>query len=117
MVIRLQRAFGRFNDKLHLLVQQQPPLIMDQFDQPQPDLVILRQPLGTRKPWARDHPVVIEVSDATYRRNRYFRLPAYLHGGVPPVWIGRIQQGQIEAYDPRLRAVAQSAQLANEHPM
>ena len=97
VVTRLQRVFGRFNDELRLLVQQ--PLIVDQFNEPQPDVVVLRQPLGSRKPEARECLVVIEVSDTTYREDRYLKLPAYLHAGVPLVWIVNIQQSQLEAYD------------------
>lgn len=98
VVTRLQRLFERAIDEdLRVLVQQ--PLIVDQFDEPQPDVVILRQPLGNRKPEARDCLVVIEVADSTYRDDRYVKLPAYLRGGVPLVWIVNIPHGQLEVYD------------------
>src|SRR5438128_9159968 len=83
VVTRLQYLFDRALEGVRVLVQQ--PLIVDQFDEPQPDVVVLRQPLGSRKPEAKDCLVVIEVSDTTYREDRYVKLPAYLHGGVPLV--------------------------------
>lgn len=85
---RLQQAFGRLNDERRLLVQQ--PLIVDQFDEPQPDLVILREPLGRRKPRVKDCLVVIEVSDSTYTTDTAIKLPAYLAAGAAAVWIVNI---------------------------
>ena len=97
VVTRLQHLFESAFEDVRVLVQQ--PLIVDQFNEPQPDVVVLRQPLGNRKPEAGDCLVVIEVSDTTYREDRYLKLPAYLHGGVPLVWIVNIQPSQLEAYD------------------
>jgi Uma2 family endonuclease len=74
-------------------------LIVDRFNEPQPDLVVLREPLGKRKPMARDCPVVIEVSDTSCHEDRYIKLPAYLRGGVRLVWIVNIRQEQLEVYD------------------
>ena len=88
VVTRLQQAFGRLNDERRLLVQQ--PLIVDQFDEPQPDLVILHEPLGRRKPRVKDCLVVIEVSDSTYATDTAIKLPAYLATGAAAVWIVNI---------------------------
>jgi Uma2 family endonuclease len=98
VVTRLQRLFERaLEEDLRVLVQQ--PLVVDQFDEPQPDLVILRQPLQNRKPQSRDCLVVIEVSDTSYDDDRNVKLPAYLHGGVPLVWIVNIRHSVLEEYD------------------
>jgi Uma2 family endonuclease len=98
VVTRLQRWFEKgLAEDSRVLVQQ--PLIGDRFNEPQPDAVILREPLGNRKPVARDCPVVIEVSDTSYHEDRQIKLPAYLRGGVPLVWIVNIQQRQLEAHD------------------
>lgn len=97
VVTRLQRFFERaLAEDFRVLVQQ--PLIVSEFDEPEPDVVVLREPLGRRKPEARDCLVVIEVSDTTYRDDRHVKLPAYLRGGVPMVWIVNIQAGQVEVY-------------------
>jgi Uma2 family endonuclease len=88
VVTRLQQAFGRLNDERRLLVQQ--PLIVDQFHEPQPDLVVLSEPLARRKPRVEDCLVVIEVSDSTYATDVAIKLPAYLMAGAPAVWIVNI---------------------------
>jgi Uma2 family endonuclease len=98
VVTRLQRLFEKgLAEDLRVLVQQ--PLIVDRFNEPQPDVVVLREPLGKRKPVAQDCLVVIEVSDTSYHEDRYVKLPAYLRGGVRLVWIVNIREGQLEVYD------------------
>jgi Uma2 family endonuclease len=96
VVTALQEAFAGLTRERRRLVQQ--PIIVDKFNEPQPDLVVLRERLGPRKPRAEDTLVVIEVSDTTYRDDRDIKLPAYLAGGVPLVWIVNLQQGVLEEY-------------------
>jgi Uma2 family endonuclease len=88
VVTRLAVQLQALHAQTRLLVQQ--PVIVDKFDEPQPDLVILREPLGWRKPRAGDCLVVIEVSDSTYASDVGIKLPAYLAAGVPEVWIVNI---------------------------
>jgi Uma2 family endonuclease len=88
VVTRLAVQLQALHAQTRLLVQQ--PLIVGQFDEPQPDLVVLRDPLGRRKPRARDCLVVIEVSDSTYTTDTAVKVPRYLAAGVPEVWIVNI---------------------------
>jgi Uma2 family endonuclease len=88
VVTRLAVQLQTLHAQTRLLVQQ--PLIVDQFDEPEPDLVVLRDPLGRRKPRVKDCLVVIEVADSTYATDTAIKLPAYLAAGVPEVWIVNI---------------------------
>jgi Uma2 family endonuclease len=90
VVSRLQHHLeqGMTGSGVRVLVQQ--PLIVDQFDEPQPDLVVLREPLGSRKPRVADCLVVIEVSDSTYATDIGVKVPRYLAAGVPEVWVVNI---------------------------
>ena len=90
VVSRLQHRFeqGLASPGARVLVQQ--PLLVDTFDEPQPDLVILREALESRKPRVGDCLVVIEVSDSTYATDVGIKLPAYLAAGVPEVWVVNI---------------------------
>ena len=98
VVTRLQHRFERaLNEEVRVLVQQ--PLIVDKFNEPQPDVVVLREPLR-RRPRAEDALVVIEVSDTTYNDDSRVKLPAYLAGGVPLVRIVNLRQGVLEEYSP-----------------
>jgi len=96
---------------VRVLVQQ--PVIVDQFDEPQPDLVVLREALEPRKPRVADCLVVIEVSDSTYATDVGIKLPAYLSAGVPEVWIVNISDHGNPAVEVWTPAAAQPA-LARE---
>jgi Uma2 family endonuclease len=85
---RLARTLGELNMAGRLVVQQ--PLRIPEFDEPEPDLQILRWPVDLRKPAPSDELLVIEVADTTYGHNRRTKLPLYLRSGVPAVWIVNI---------------------------
>jgi Uma2 family endonuclease len=85
----------------HLLVlvrlqRMQVPLQVPDFDEPEPDLAILRVPLGRRKPAAVDCVLAIEVSDSTLPFDRERKVPAYRRGGVPEVWLVNLPERQLE---------------------
>ena len=95
-LVRLQRMLTIYNAAERLLVQV--PVPMPDFDEPEPDLAVLRAPLGRRKPAAADCQVVIEVSDSTLAFDRQHKVPAYLRAGVPTVWIVNVPDQQVEVY-------------------
>ena len=68
-------------------VKVQQPLIVSGFDEPEPDLVILKEPLYLRKPTVADAELVIEVSDSTYRHDHDHKLPGYFAAGCRRVWL------------------------------
>jgi Uma2 family endonuclease len=68
-------------------VKVQQPLIVTGFDEPEPDLVILKEPLYLRKPTVADVELVIEVSDSTYKHDHDHKLPAYFGAGCRRVWL------------------------------
>jgi Uma2 family endonuclease len=88
VVTHLAVQLQALHAQTRLLVQQ--PLIVDEFDEPQPDLIVLREPLGHRKPRVADCLLVIEVSDSTYATDVAVKLPAYLAAGASVVWIVNI---------------------------
>jgi Uma2 family endonuclease len=99
VVTRLQVMLKSLNAEGRLLVQQ--PLRVAEFDEPQPDLTILRHPVFDLhvKPGAGDCQLVIEVSDSTLAYDQSVKMPAYLAGGVPVVWIVNIQTRDVEVYE------------------
>jgi Uma2 family endonuclease len=88
VVTHLQRALSRFNEEGRLLVQQ--PIVLDEYNEPQPDIVVLREPLAYQKPHAADCLAIIEVADTTYATDVAIKVPAYLRAGAPTVWIVNI---------------------------
>ncbi|MBV9603045.1 MAG: Uma2 family endonuclease [Chloroflexi bacterium] len=88
VVTHLAVQLQALHAQMRLLLQQ--PLIVDEFDEPQPDLIVLRESLGHRKPRVEDCLLVVEVSDSTYTTDVAIKLPAYLAAGAPAVWIVNI---------------------------
>ena len=68
----------------------QQPIVVDDYNEPQPDLVVLREPPGHQKPNACDCLAIIEVADSTYATDVAIKLPAYLRGGAAAVWVVNI---------------------------
>jgi Uma2 family endonuclease len=97
VLVRLQQLLAPLNAERRLLVQI--PLRVPDFDEPEPDLTVLREPLGLHKPTAADSLLVIEVADSTLRFDRERKVPAYRRGGVPEVWIVNLPEKRLEVDD------------------
>jgi Uma2 family endonuclease len=66
------------------------PVIITNFDEPEPDLCVLRHPVELRKIRPEDIEILIEVGDTTAHFDREVKLPRYLAAGVPAVWLVNI---------------------------
>jgi Uma2 family endonuclease len=66
------------------------PISIPPYDEPEPDVAVVwrREDLyEDAHPGADDTLLVVEVSDVTYRRDRYTKLARYASAGIPEVWI------------------------------
>lgn len=93
-LVRLQQMLTSFNAAGRLLVQV--PVSVPEFDEPEPDLAVLRTPLGRAKPSAAECLVAIEISDTTLEFDRTRKVPAYRRGGTPEVWVLNLRDRQLE---------------------
>ena len=81
-------------------VSVQNPIILNEDNEPQPDLSLLKtrpEPTG-ELPGPQDVLLVIEVSDTTLGYDRGVKLPRYVHNGIPEVWIVDLQSQLVEIY-------------------
>ena len=87
------------NDVARVICQS--PLRLDSYNEPEPDLTILR-PREDRyrisHPGAADVLLLIEVSDTSLAYDRETKVPLYAKFGVPEVWIVEITGAAIEIY-------------------
>ena len=77
------------------LVSVQNPLRLNSYNEPQPDIVVLkpRADYYASKPHTpEDTFLVLEVSDTTLRYDTNVKLPIYAAGGVSEVWIENLQE-------------------------
>ena len=82
-------------------ISVQGALRVDDFSEPQPDLLILKpgpDNYRRRHPTPEDVLLLIEVSDSSLAQDRSIKLPIYGRAGVLEVWIINLVEEVIEVY-------------------
>jgi Uma2 family endonuclease len=92
----VNRATHLFTSRLgnRVVVSVQNPLQLSKFTEPEPDIVVLKPRAdyyASKKVWAEDALLVIEVADTTLSFDRRVKVPRYAAAGVPEVWIENLQ--------------------------
>lgn len=99
-VTGLTDAFGsRLGSAANLSVQN--PLRLDEHNEPEPDIVLLRfrgDSYRGKMPEAPDALLVIEVSDSSLEYDRSVKLPMYARAGVPETWIVDLRNPAVEKH-------------------
>src|SRR5262245_9761101 len=86
------RANTLFTEALgrRVFVSVQNPLRLDQYNQPQPDILVLKSRpdfYASRRPNPEDACLVVEISDSSLALDRKIKLRHYARTGVPEFWI------------------------------
>lgn len=80
-------------------VSVQNPLGLDRYNEPQPDIALLRRDRDPAGPISGEQAVlVVEVSDTTIIFDRRLKLPHYAQTGIPAVWIVDVAGRCVEVY-------------------
>src|SRR5437870_3088480 len=84
------------------IVRVQAPIYIDEINEPQPDVILLkladylsRQP---QHPGPDDILLLIEVADSTVGADRRQKMPRYARAGIAEVWLVNIPKHAIEVY-------------------
>ena len=114
---RLARLFTRAMRDDAALVNVQSPLRLDAYNEPQPDVMLLR-PRGddyrASHPTAADVLLLVEVSETSLAYDRGVKLALYARFGVPEVWIVDLSGSAIEVCrEPKDGAYMSRERLAN----
>jgi Uma2 family endonuclease len=83
------------------IVSVQNPFAVNDYSEPQPDIVILKPRndfYAHSLPTAQDVLLIIEVADTSLSYDRNVKVPAYARAGVPEAWIADLAGDGIEAY-------------------
>jgi len=89
-VNRLNRLFNRRYAEDLALVSIQNPIRIDNYDEPQPDVALLRpraDDYGTARATPADILLLVEVSDRTLRTDLGRKARIYASGGVAEYWV------------------------------
>jgi hypothetical protein len=116
LVKRLNRLFARAAPEGTVLISVQDPLRLDGFNEPEPDLMLLRPRADDYRdshPGAADVLLLVEVSDSSLAYDRGRKLALYARFGVPEVWIVDIAGSAVETWrQPRDGVYASTGRLS-----
>jgi Uma2 family endonuclease len=85
-----------------VVISVQNPFVLDDFSEPQPDLLILRPRAdfySGSHPTPEDVRVVIEVADTSEDFDRRAKLPRYARAGIPEAWLIALNADVVDVYD------------------
>jgi len=98
---RLSRLVARAVAEGFALVSVQSPLRLDSYNEPEPDLMLLRPRADDYQlshPTAGDVLLLVEFADSSLAYDRGIKLALYARHGVPEVWIVDIVNGVVEVF-------------------
>lgn len=84
-----------------VIVRYQNPIILDDFSEPEPDLVLAKPP---RETYFKGHPksedifLIVEISDSTLSFDRNAKADAYARAGIIQYLIVNVQNSTVEDY-------------------
>ncbi|KAF0249147.1 MAG: hypothetical protein FD167_1449 [bacterium] len=99
-VIRISRLLNRRLPE-QVIVAIQSPVHLNDYSEPQPDVVILRPKEDCYEdahPTPTDIFWLIEVADTSLDYDKKVKLPLYARSGVPEVWLVNLPKSRIEVY-------------------
>ena len=104
VVKRGNRLFSRaVGDRA--LVSVQDPIHLDPYDEPQPDLALLRprpDDYAAGHPRPEDILLVVEVADSSLASDRRLKLPLYARAGIVEAWLVDLEGEAVEVHrEPR----------------
>jgi Uma2 family endonuclease len=97
---RILDLIGAFLPPGWLWRLEQPVRIPD-FDEPEPDVAVVRGSLDDykhRTPVPADVALLVEVSETTLDRDQREKLAVYAQGNIPVYWIVNLVDGHVEVY-------------------
>ena len=84
------------------IVSGQNPIRIDEFNEPQPDIAILRRRADFyttgERPGPADALLVMEVADSSLRYDRGVKLPLYARAGIAEYWILDLRHRTLEVH-------------------
>jgi Uma2 family endonuclease len=84
------------------IVSIQNPVRLDRFNEPQPDVAVLRPRTDRYRsgepPGPSDVLLLVEVAHTSLRFDRGYKLPLYAQMGIPEFWLVDLQRRVLEVY-------------------
>lgn len=99
-VSRLSELF--FNKLANVAsVRVQNPIILDDFSEPQPDIVLVKRRVDfyeERHPQPSDIFLLVEVADTSFEFDQQVKIPLYCQNGIREVWLINLAENYLLLY-------------------
>ncbi len=95
----LNGPFSQLHKKA--IVRVQGPIQLGEYNEPEPDLMVLKlrdDYYQTKAPDQNDVSLIVEVSDSSYPLDRQVKLPLYAKFEIPEVWIIDVEKQCVEIH-------------------
>jgi Uma2 family endonuclease len=95
-----------------LIVSVQNPIRLNNYSEPEPDIVLLRP---REDFYVQGHPtpsdvlLVIEVADTSGEYDRNIKVPLYARAGIPELWLIDLSQDTVEIFTQPLNGMCQTS--------
>lgn len=76
----------------------QDPILLDEYGEPQPDLVLLKDPPIGRLPGPNGVLLIVEVADTSLAYDRSVKLKRYAKAGIPEMWLADLNADRVEVH-------------------
>ncbi|CAN5617491.1 Uma2 family endonuclease [soil metagenome] len=92
-----------FREKLgnRIIIRNQNPVVLDDFSEPEPDLVLAKLPRKIyfkRHPTSKDILLIVEISDSTLGCDRFAKGLAYAKAGIRQYLVLNVAEETVEDY-------------------
>ena len=87
-----------FSDNSKFWLAVQSTYMVQKYDAPEPDVYILKCPVGTPQSKQPKAFLVIEASNKTYKRDSGIKLRRYAAAGIQDYWIVNLREKRVEVY-------------------
>jgi Uma2 family endonuclease len=97
-----------------VIVKSQNPLRIDDYSEPEPDLIIAHfhdHKYRHQHPNPEDVYFLIEVADTTLSKDRKIKLPLYAEAGIAVVWIVNLKNNSVEVHSNPLNGTYQAMEI------
>lgn len=112
-VVNFLTRFFVLNSSASIQVSIQNPLRLNDFDEPEPDVVLadLTKYDGKRHPRPEETILVVEVADTSLRFDRQRKIPLYAEAGISEVWIVNLLNDLIEVHQDPSEGIYQATKI------
>jgi Uma2 family endonuclease len=102
-VVALQLSANSLSEQLKsdALIRTQDPIQLDDFSEPEPDLVVVRGAIldyTEHHPYPEDIHLVVEIADSTLKQDSEVKDKLYAKAGISEYWVVDIKNRQVNIF-------------------